>query len=260
MTGRIWTDPVSGMTVSIAPGGGLCRIEFPDLARFELKSGSETARLVWQADWVTSETLDHLLHDHVLPRAIAGQGELVLHAGGIVIAGRAIVLTAATGRGKSTLTASLHAAGHPLLGDDALVISGNSAVPQVRAVYPSLRLNPDSAARFFPGVEGRPMAQYSDKRHLPPRETAEDAPLAALFVLGDPAEEITARRLAPAETCMQIIANSFALDPTDKARAQDRMLKASALARDVPAWELRYPRDYGCLPAVHQLIRNLLAV
>lgn len=206
-----------------------------------------------------AETLDHFYHDHVLPRVIAHQGDLALHAGSVTIDGCAIAVTADTGQGKSTLTASLHAAGHPILGDDALIVSRKGDAHHVRAVYPSLRLNPDSAAHFFPGVEGRPMADYSPKRHLPLGATAESAPLAALFVLGAAAETITARRMPPAAAAMAIVANSFALDPGDRDRARQRMTQAAALAAAVPVWELRYPRDYACLPAVHDTIRQLLS-
>lgn len=204
-----------------------------------------------------AETLDHLYYDHILPRRLAHDGALVLHAGGVVIDGRAVAVTADTGHGKSTLTASLHAKGHPLLGDDALIVEG--APPQVRAVYPSLRLNPDSAAAFFPGVEGRPMAHYSPKRHLPVGETATDAPLALLIVLGARAPQITTRRLTPAEAVMAVITNSFAQDPGDLARARDKMRAASALAAAIPMWEISYMRDYAALPEVHATIHRLLA-
>ncbi len=202
------------------------------------------------------ETRDHLWFDHILPRRLAHEGALVLHAGGVVIDGRAIAVTAESGRGKSTLTASLHALGHPILGDDALIVEGDP--PDVRAVYPSLRLNPDSAETFFPGVEGRPMADYSPKRHLPLGRTAESAPLAGLFLLGEAVDGIAHRRLPPAEAVMTVIANSFAQDPADRPRAQDKMREAAALVHTVPVWELRYPRDYAVLPDVQDLIRRLL--
>lgn len=205
---------------------------------------------------LSRETRDHLWFDHILPRRFAHEGALVLHAGGVVIDGRAIAVTAESGRGKSTLTASLHALGHPILGDDALIVEGDP--PDVRAVYPSLRLNPDSAETFFPGVEGRPMADYSPKRHLPLGTTAESAPLAALFLLGEEADDITHRRLPPAEAVMTVIANSFAQDPADLIRAHDKMRKAAALGRAVPMWKLHYPRDYAALPEVQDLIFRLL--
>jgi len=207
------------------------------------------------------ETLDHLWHDHILPRQLAHEGALVLHAGGVVVDGRAVALIADTGHGKSTLTASLHAAGHPILGDDALIVArpDGGAPPRVRAVYPSLRLNPDSAAAFFPGVEGRAMAHYSQKRHLPLGETAAEAPLALLVALGPEVPQVAATRLNPAEAVMRIVANSFARDPGDRPRARERMRAAAALAAVVPVWEMRYRRDYATLPEVHATIRRLLA-
>jgi hypothetical protein len=102
------------------------------------------------------------------------------------------------------------------------------------------------------------MAHYSPKRHLPIGETVEEAPLAALFVLGEPADEVSARRLPPAEACMTLIANSFALDPTDRQRAGDKLRKVADLVAGVPVWELRYERDYARLPEVHRLICDLL--
>lgn len=201
------------------------------------------------------ETRDHLYHDHILPRRLSHDGALVLHAGGVVMAGRALAVTADTGHGKSTLTASLHAAGHPILGDDALIVEGDP--PRVRAVYPSLRLNPDSAAVFFPGVQGRPMAHWSPKRHLPLGATADDAPLALLLLLG-PDAPLARRRLNPAEATMRIVANSFAHEPGDLPRARLRMEQAAALAAAVPMWELTYPRDYARLPQVHIAIHELL--
>lgn len=234
-------------------------IDFPGQASFSIAMPDLTIQTTPAHPDLPPETLDHLCHDQVLPRIVAHQGDVVLHAGGVVIDGRAVAVTAETGRGKSTLTASLHAAGHPILGDDALVVTVDDAGHYVRAVYPSLRLNPDSAAAFFPGEEGRPMAHYSPKRHLPIGETLDTAPLAAIFLIGEPTDEISARRLPPAEACMTLVANSFALDPTDKERAADKLRKVATLVAVVPVWELRYPRDYARLPEVHRKIRDLLA-
>lgn len=255
----MWSDPEGDFTLhrvfdaesfvlSLA-GAGIAEISF-DPRKIRLH--------IFESDG-SQETTDHFLHDHVLPRVIAHEGDLVLHGGGVVLDSHAIAITADTGRGKSTLTASLHAAGHGILGDDALVVTSDDNGHRVRAVYPSLRLNPDSAGHLFPGEEGRPMAHYSPKRHLPVGETVEEAPLAALFLLGAPTGDISARRLTPVEACMTIIANSFALDPTDKERAREKLVKATALASRVPMWELRYPRDYARLPDVHRLIHDLLS-
>ncbi len=210
---------------------------------------------------IPPETLNHLLHDQVMPRIIAHQGDLVLHAGSIVIGSMAAAISANTGRGKSTLTASLHAAGNPILGDDALIVTADDSGYHVRAVYPSLRLLPDSVAHLFgDAAETRTMAHYSAKRHVTVEGSDATVPLGMLIFLAPPAPDISLRRLSVAEACMSLISNSFALDPTDKVWATANMRRASALAAAVPAFSLSYPRDYAALPDVHTAILETLSM
>lgn len=254
--------PVSDMFLSHNLGSNALCITFPGQATFTVTLPDLTIQTTPACPDYPPETLDHLLYDHVLPRVIAHQGDLVLHGGGVLIGTQAIAVIAETGRGKSTLTASLHAAGNPMLGDDALIVTADaseeSKTHHIRAVYPSLRLNPDSASRFFPGEAGRLMAHYSDKRHLPLGKTIATAPLAAVFLIGEPSDIITIRRITSAEACMTLIAHSFALDPTDTARAREKLGKVSAMVAAIPIWEIRYPLDYDCLPDVYETIQAQL--
>ena len=64
--------------------------------------------------------------------------------------------------------------------------------------------------------------------------------------------------MAPAETCMGVIANSFSLDPTGRDQAGQKLAAASAFAATVPAFEIAYPRDYSILPDVHVVLRDQL--
>ena len=57
---------------------------------------------------------------------------------------------------------------------------------------------------------------------------------------------------------MALVENAFALDPTDTARAKDRLEKASALAKSVPSFAISYPRDYASLPGVRAAIVDCL--
>lgn len=58
---------------------------------------------------------------------------------------------------------------------------------------------------------------------------------------------------------MALVESSFALDPVDPDQALGRLNDASALARQVPAFEIAYPRDYARLPEVRQAILDQLA-
>lgn len=215
---------------------------------------------------IPAETLDHFLADQVLPRILAHEGRLVLHAGAIKRSGSAIVFLGQSGRGKSTLVASLDQAGFTLIGDDALIVSREDQAFCIRAVYPSLRLLPDSLEALF---QDRPatskVAHYSSKQRIDvpvaPDRNTDPLPISAIFSLAEPSPDgaIHLRPMSPAETCMALITNSFALDPTDKDLARKKLADASKLANEVPAYEVSYPRDYARLPDVHAAIFEKLA-
>jgi len=236
-------------------------VTFPFVASYRISSDTKTISYEPADDTITSETLNHLWYDQLLPRLIAHDGDLVLHGGGVVLGGQAVAIMAPTGHGKSTLTAFLHGAGHALLGDDALIVDAPDGTHQIRAVYPSLRLLPDSIDRLFGAdVETQIMAQYSTKRKVAVEGLETAAPLAMMLVLAPPQPDIALHRLSVAEACMAIIANSFALNPTDKAWTVANMRRASALAASVPVFALSYPRDYDRLPDVHAAIAAQLAL
>jgi hypothetical protein len=174
-----------------------------------------------------------------------------------------MLLVGSSGRGKSTLSASFDQAGFELLGDDAMIMSALETGVGVRAVYPSLRLFPDSIDAVMAGAAtAGPIAHYSNKQRIDVAGTrdAELSPLKinALFSIAAPAQDdrIAFRRLSVAEACMTLVENSFALDPVDPVSARGRLRDASALARQVPAFEIAYPRDYARLPDVRQAILN----
>lgn len=130
-----------------------------------------------------------------------------------------------------------------------------------RSVYRSLRVLPDTLERLFPErPEVRSVAQYSNKLRvqlpLAEDETPAPVPLTKLLFLAPPSSDaqITLRRMRPAEACMSLIENSFALDPTDRERARDKLRIASELAAAVPAFELSYPRDYARLDEVRETL------
>ena len=85
--------------------------------------------------------------------------------------------------------------------------------------------------------------------------------IAGIFILENalPEGKVCLRRLSPAEVCMALTSNSFALDPADNRSASARLQIAAALARQAPAFALHYPRDYELLPQVCTAIVNAVA-
>ena len=125
---------------------------------------------------------------------------------------------------------------------------------------------PDSLkALFVESPDVAPVAHYTSKQQITvpitPDDNSDPLPIAALFSLAKPSPdgEIHLRPMSPAETCMALITNSFALDPTDKALSRKKLEDASRLANAVPAFEISYPRDYARLPDVHAAIFRQVA-
>lgn len=242
--------------------GGLYYLSFGDSVIFRACFQTKVIELV-SASMDDPVTLDHLLYDHVIPRVLSACGTLVLHGSLVRIGEGLAVFMGETGAGKSTLGASLHALGHRLLGDDAVIVTENSGTFYAEAVYPSLRLYPDSISRVLAAdVATAPMARYSDKRHVTEfRQTSagpQPLPLTAIFALhrGDSNPQV--RHLSARESCMAMIEQSFALDPNDVDAARERMNAAASLASAVPGFELAIPHDYDRLPQVHALIEDCM--
>jgi hypothetical protein len=253
-----WPPEGAGMSLSREGEGYLLR--FRDLADFVISADGRRIE-AWPAPATDAETLDHLLLDQVMPRILAQQGRLVLHAGAVQVTNHAIAFLGDTGSGKSTLTASLHAGGYPLLCDDGLVLTQAEGTTLALPTYPSLRLWPDAISGLYKQAPAlAPMAHYSSKRRIVMTETVaktdSSLALAALYVLspGTSDASISLRRLSPSEACMVIIGNSFQLDVTDRRGAVELFALASNIAEHLPVFSLAYPRDFARLPEVHEAI------
>lgn len=201
------------------------------------------------------EAVEHFICDVALPKLLALDGDLVLHGGAIQIHASTVGFIAPSGRGKSTLTASLHNRGFRLMGDDAIRLRKTPDGYLAQRLYPSLRLYPDSLEKIIsPMTETTAFAEYTDKRRVNYEPGPQQAKLQALFILGEPDDKVSVRVLSEAETCMAIIANSFAFDVDDKNETIHKFKQASELSQGMRVRELRYPRDYTRLPEVHAAI------
>ncbi len=261
-----WKNEVGVPTLSLAKTCWGYLLRFPGLADFQILADSGSIG-VWALPGITEETLRHLILDHVLPRLVAHQHRVVLHAGTVRIGNQAIAFVGPTGAGKSTLAASLYTAGYPLLSDDALVLDQSRDSVLACPTYSGLRLWPNAIDNLFvetPAFET--MAQYSSKQRVSvdvdgsAGETVAHSwlPLAALFVLEPQSEMATSSvSIAPipqCQACMTLIANSFQLDVTDKQRAAAMFADAGMMVAELPTFSLSYPRDFARLPEVHAAI------
>ena len=256
-----WRNEAGERTASLAKEGHGFLLRFPALADFVI-SGDGCRIGAWPAHDLPDPTLSHLLLDQVLPRVLSHRGGVVLHASAVKIRGVAVGFLGETGRGKSTLAASLHGCGFPLLSDDGLLVRTEGDRSFCWATYAGSRLWPESVNALFresePGIR---MAHYSGKTRLfaSPESAPEPLELAALYVLAPPDPvphriEVQVSRLSQRNACIEVIRHSFQLDVSDRERALALFTGASAFAAHLPTFSLTYPRRFSILPAVHARI------
>lgn len=254
----LWTDQSSPLSVSkvVQAGIELFRLRYGDSMCVDLLPGRRLRASVTKD--VSQRELDHFIADQVIPRTLADAGHLVLHGGAVRRDTCVALVVGVSGRGKSTLCASFGES--DLLGDDAMIVSLGEDV-EIRAVYRSLRLLPDSLfALYGSSQRSVPIADDAAKHEVTLPTVAGSADvgrtLNAIFILDkrDDHGAISCRTADPAEACMAVTENSFALDPSNIGQARQRLDRASLLVSRIPVFMLNYPRDYARLPEVRAVM------
>jgi hypothetical protein len=211
---------------------------------------------------IAAPAIEDLYLNQVAPVLAGHAGELVIHASANVFDGAAAGFAADTGRGKSTLAASLARSGFPCLSDDGLLLRRSDGRYLAFPNRASFRLWSDSAQVVSPGQHEGPEAEtkthISGSAALPFQD--QPMPLRVLYVLG-PGEAAAVRisRMTSTDALAALINHSFFLDAEDRARMARHFEAVAQLAETVPVFALDYPRDYDALPGVTRAIRQHVA-
>jgi len=197
------------------------------------------------------------------------QGQIALHASAVAINQSAVGFIGDSGRGKSTLVASLAAQGFRLISDDVLglEVQTNGKFLGLPG-YPQLRLMPAARDAFFPGGDYQPhvLAVDSAKRRLRLTDAQfcdQPLPLKALFSVrrrtNGRSNKIVIRPTSQAEAVLILLKQSYAGRPAEAAgMARDRLRRFADLLQQAPLYHLSYPSGYEHLPAVHQSLQDFL--
>lgn len=226
---------------------------------------------------VAESTVAHLVLDHAVPRLLSlTPGFVVFHASAVQVDDQVIAVLGKSGQGKSTLAASFAAQGYPLLTDDCLVVRWDEGAGQwlAQPSYQSVRLWPDSiGALGIADSDLREFAGYSAKkrtgREVDFRFASAGAPLAACFVLPDPATDAVptpahsgppeVRPLSVNEAFPRLAGAVFRIDPADPDINRREFEVLTSLASTVRFWSLRYEREYRRLPEVREAMLKVIS-
>jgi hypothetical protein len=262
-----WTLPTGERWLSAAKDEQGYLLQFPELADFfvDVDGREIVCRTMLE---IPSHTTRHLLLDQVLPLVMTIRGRKALHATAVFTPAGVCAFTGPTGTGKSTLAASLHLAGYPVLSDDCLVMEAHHGQVLATPAYPGLRLREDTLnALGHDAAHLRPVAHYTSKRRLLPDGhgsyfLTQTFPVARIYSLVRPAEvEVEGglaapriQRLSPRDSLVELLPFLFHLDVTDRTMLARHYDFLEQVVSHVPVRRLWVPNSFTALPVVHEVI------
>jgi hypothetical protein len=186
-------------------------------------------------DWAS------IVSSQALPLAATIRGLEVMHASGVVLDGRAVLITGPPGAGKSSLAAALVRAGARLLSDDAvaLQLSDGALIAHAGSVVLQLRASEDERLSADERTTlGRPVSAIEGKHRYVSAAAPVAAALGCVFLLERSAREPVVERL-PAVDPFELIASTFNLSVCTPARLRRQLDVVCAIAANGLAHRLR---------------------
>ncbi len=216
-------------------------------------------RLRCHCDDPRSDGVSEFLIRRVLPRLALLHGRLTLHAAAVRGADGCLLLSGATGAGKSTLSTALAmTGGWRLLSDDVSILTPDG--PSVWPSGPGAYLTPTSVAGLgLDPASGGADPSRSGKAWFAAGEAIGEAlPVAGLVFLNrtdpqaPPRLSPLPRPVALRRAWRQVIRFN-PLDPQESGRLFEQLTR---LVWRAPAFQLDYPADYAAIPRVDAELRR----
>ncbi|GGX80251.1 hypothetical protein GCM10007160_04690 [Litchfieldella qijiaojingensis] len=253
-------------------------MRFPRVADFVLNPGEITCELF---DPECDYLVEVCLLGHVLAYYLELIGVAAMHAGAVAVGERAVLFVANRTGGKSTLVASMVAAGCPLLADDIAALEVQNDVVVCRHGFPQLKLTPEQAIRFAGHSDGFPLVHPAFSKLNVPAEkvgavSTVSLPLTCVYLLqrSDRSAEIQITPVSAGEALIQLIRHAFLAEAlgghgswsgfagdeigdngvNGGGLSASRFYHLAEIAQGVSVKRLRYPSGYDQLPQVHAAI------
>ena len=209
---------------------------------------------------------ERVVRSYIVKAALAAvllqRGKLILHASGAAIGGAGVAFVGASGMGKSTTSATLHARGHPVIADDLLGVDvRNADGPKALPGFPQMLLLPESASALGrdPGSLPR-VAPDSDKFMFDAQQgfSLEPVLLRRIYALAD-ADRNAIEPLAGREAVATLVAHTFGILAFGQGAKPAHFLLCTELVKRVPVRRLARARQLERLAELARLVEEDLA-
>ncbi len=233
--------------------GDSARLSWKDVGTFVIRDKSEV--LVYPLPNVGVGVLQLLLLGPVLAVLLEQRGHLVLHASGVIFNDGAVAFLGASGWGKSTLAAALHARGHAIVADDVVALTVGDDDVLVQPGYPQLRLLPQGAS-LVGSLESASNVVADKTGYLVAKGFSTSPPLLRrIYVLAEGTcrqiEEINAQ-----DALIELIRHTYTARLLDSRRMASHFAHCAVVANRVPIRRLRSDRESSGLPELAALVER----
>lgn len=259
---------------SAAPAGESCvrasrlddgshyRLQYADGTVFVIEAGG---RALWagSAPGATIDDTATYLLGPVMGFVLRLRGTPCLHASAVAVDGRAIVLAAHSGGGKSSTAAAFARLGFPVLTDDVAALADDGGTIRVQPAYPRVRLWPDAVEAMFGAAEALPRLTPTWSKRFLALDGAdapfqgESLPLGTIYLFEDRRAGLAApvfEPLAPRTALLWLVGHSYVTYLLDRdMRAREFGLLAR-VARDAALVRVTPPDDIGRIEALCEAI------
>ena len=219
-------------------------------------------RIICTADpRVIDDTLLRIeLLSTAMPLWLERKGIITFHCAAVETRGKAFVLLADSGEGKSTMAAYLLKKNCRLLADDVTAVESVLGIPTVRPAFPQMKLFPGSAKHLKKRDKAYPRVVKGFPKRLVP-VVGDDAgdfcsrptPLKAIYLLkqGNARKRIRIEEKSQSQCLVELLCYSFVgklLEGTGE--RPERLKRLGEIARCVPLKEFTYPSGFNKISEV----------
>ena len=236
-------------------------IDVPDRAqaRCDINSG-EVSVLYTESEATNMSVLSHPLFTIPLAELLKHRGLYMVHAAGLGLDGKGILIAGASGAGKTTLTLALLRAGFDLLGDDTTFLTNRSDGLQALAFPDEIDVTAETVG-LFPELQDlaqEPLANGRRKWSIAPsaiydsRIINQCAPRMLVFPRVAEGKESVLTPMPKDEALLEVMCNVLR---TEASAAQAHLDALALLVQRCSCFRLQTGRDFH---AVSDILRSVV--